>query len=681
MAIQSHGNNLPTVSVVLAHCGANADLIAALSALSHQTLPTDQFEVIVVYSDEKTTGIDNTNELRSRFQQMNIRFIRGTFDSNLQVFRLGVAAANNDFVTYFQATDEIPSSLLISGLTLANPSTLVSGSRSSRPLQDRTDLEKTLESLDSFSGKLLVTEVARRISTAGALSSTTSPAVFWAHCIALFDCAVELLAETDCAVVSESEVLGRSRADQDTRIDRIKSLASIDQSHATESTREILDALISREARYINSFLTTNPNYQREIAESLEDTAGNSFSFSDLNAGLARTLVISYAFPPTLDTSALAMARRVRKWAKPVSVISNDLSETHKTYAEGLKLTDPFVERYVTLQAPPNFLNWADVSKFISLGLDYTGNNEQWFRQHDTIYSHANPAASHFLAVLLKTKYPDKKWIAEFSDPLIRNVENTLRYLKIDDPGNDAVLDQLRRLIASVNLTELAGDNLFQWGELLAYAYADEIVFANDHQRRYMIDYLDDPILTDRVEQISYADEYPSPPIGFYSAANPPFELDPTKINIGFFGYVYMFRRLTELTDALSTLSPEEIDQFEIHFVGPNAESVLETTGIDTASLNIVCHPPVSYFESLALQRQFDCVIVNDAETKDTFPINPYLPSKISDASNNLIKVWAITEPGSLLDTKQVEFKSIVGDETGAREVLDQLLKFRSLQS
>ena len=37
------------------------------------------------------------------------------------------------------------------------------------------------------------------------------------------------------------------------------------------------------------------------------------------------------------------------------------------------------------------------------------------------------------------------------------------------------------------------------------------------------------------------------------------------------------------------------------------------------------------FFEFLNLTTKFDCLIVNDANTKDYKEINPYLPSKLSD--------------------------------------------------
>lgn len=45
----------------------------------------------------------------------------------------------------------------------------------------------------------------------------------------------------------------------------------------------------------------------------------------------------------------------------------------------------------------------------------------------------------------------------------------------------------------------------------------------------------------------------------------------------------------------------------------------------------------------------YDYLLVNDAETKGIKPLNPYLPSKVSDYLGANVPFWALVEAGSPL--------------------------------
>lgn len=447
------------------------------------------------------------------------------------------------------------------------------------------------------------------------------------------------------------------------------------RTYAPQAIRPELLSLTQAELKRLNAWLRDNPEEQRTVAEEIETWAHVGFPYDALNEGLGKTLIVSYAFAPDMDTAGMVMARRIRTWGKVVSVMSNDLSATNKYDPECFQMCAPFVERQIKVHANPTIFDWHRISWFVRKGMKYIEQNPDWFAQHDHVYSRVMQPASHFLAAMIKLKHPEVKWTAEFSDPLTRGVRNELKKVLILPGDDDPVFEAMKGHLEKAGLLEVAGDNLFLWDELLAYSLADELVFTNDRQRRYMTEQVPDLGLQKRMESISVADPHPAPPARFYDIVDSPIDLDTSKINIGFLGYFYDTRRLAELTDALELLSPEDRDAIAVTFIGKNALDVLERNSVDTDALNIQVYPQVTYFEALAMQKDFDYLIINDVSTKKYVDYNIYLPSKISDMVHGFTKVWGITEPGSLLDERPVDVKSHIGDVDGALQALKKILK------
>lgn len=86
-------------------------------------------------------------------------------------------------------------------------------------------------------------------------------------------------------------------------------------------------------------------------------------------------------------------------------------------------------------------------------------------------------------------------------------------------------------------------------------------------------------------------------------------------------------------------------------------------------------NPYESYMEFLNLTTAFDCLVVNDAYTKNKKDINPYLPSKISDYLGSGIKIWAIYEKGSILSGLELPYKSELGNINEATNAFEQIVR------
>lgn len=502
--------------------------------------------------------------------------------------------------------------------------------------------------------------------------------LLWATYLAIYGTEEDL--NPTSALGVEIEETDQSASESPTNFSLTESLTYLKRieelrAYAPQAIRTELLTLTKAELKRLNTWLRASPGEQRAVAEEIEAWAHVGFPYEVLNEGLGKTLVVSYAFAPDMDTAGMVMARRIRTWGQVVSVMSNDLSATNKYDPECFQMCAPFVERQIKINAKPTVFDWHRISWFVRKGMKYIDQNPHWFAQHDHLYSRVMQPPSHFLAAMIKLENPDIKWTAEFSDPLSRGVRNEVKYARLTPAKDDPVFQAVRDHIEQSGLLEIANDNLLLWDELLAYSLADELVFANERHHQYMVENVPDFRLQERVASISRADPHPPPPKRFYDVAESPIVLDKTKINIGYLGYFYDTRRLAELTDALELLSPKERDEVAITFIGKNPLDVLERNGVDVDTLNIEVYPPVTYFEALAMQKDFDYLIVNDASTKENFDYNIYLPSKYSDMIHGHSKVWGITEPGSLIDFKSVDVKSHIGDVDGALNALRQILK------
>jgi hypothetical protein len=93
----------------------------------------------------------------------------------------------------------------------------------------------------------------------------------------------------------------------------------------------------------------------------------------------------------------------------------------------------------------------------------------------------------------------------------------------------------------------------------------------------------------------------------------------------------------------------------------------------------VVAAPYVPYLEFLNLTTRMDVLLVNDARTRGIHETNPYLPSKWSDYRGSGTDVWAVVEPGSVLSTQDVAYRSELGDVDDAVRVLRAIVRDHAL--
>lgn len=387
----------------------------------------------------------------------------------------------------------------------------------------------------------------------------------------------------------------------------------------------------------------------------------------DHSAEAARELVVSYCFPPYSDTAAIVAGKRVRVAGEQVDVIHNAMDRLRRRDEGLLALTDGLVQRRHAVPSSTWFKGWASIRDFCELGLQTALEWDRSAGGYERMYSRAHFAASHFLAARLALLRPQLTWTAEFSDPLSLYVTGEGRSSPTHD---DPLLGHLRAGLQAAGFQAPESGNALEWSEVLAFALADRLIFTNEHQRSAMLDRVE-PALADRVMARSTIAPHPTLGPEFYAMADPTYELDPARRHIAYFGNFYATRGLDVVLDALASLPQALRDRLCLHVFTSDpkkAEGPLRDRGLDDV---VRLSPFVDYLDFLALTTRFDCLLVNDADTRDSaFARNPFLPSKWSDYAGSGTSVWGILEDGSALSGMDMAYTSPVQHRTAAVQVL-----------
>ncbi|WP_459538365.1 hypothetical protein [Methanobrevibacter sp.] len=371
-------------------------------------------------------------------------------------------------------------------------------------------------------------------------------------------------------------------------------------------------------------------------------------------------LVISYYFPPSDNISGIVLSKRIINNNKQVDVITTSHGES-------------FVDEYVKNRFVVDINHPKDSPKaifeFIDKAMDIIDN------EYESVVSRSWEMSNHFLALEYKFKNPDTYWKAEFSDPLLHDIDNkinTKKKHKIDDEEFFSHVNREIQDLGDFPLLENLSSTFFTI-EYLTFLFADEIVFTNANQRDLMLKQF--PIdLTDYVFKKSTISPHPSLPGQYYHKSKSDVELDSECINIAYFGeWYYGKRHFESIFYALDSLNHKFKDKIRFYIFISN-EKLLNDLKV---SDNIIVKKPLDYLTFLNATTKFDILLVNDLSTKDSWQLNPYLPSKVSDYMGSTSDIWAITEKGSSLDLMDLKYKSDIYDYSTSADVLVQILEDR----
>ena len=371
---------------------------------------------------------------------------------------------------------------------------------------------------------------------------------------------------------------------------------------------------------------------------------------------IADELVISFLFPPSDYVSGITVSKRIIENNQVVDVLQAKYDEKSNKFSQCL---DEFINQRILVDIDCDVDRTDCIFKFINKGIRLIDND------YSKIYSRSWLMANHFLAFEYKLKNNSTFWSAEFSDPLIYNLDNKKRFYEQMVVDNQKYISKLNGEISKLDMDLPLIENkssAYFIAEYLVYLFADRIIFTNENQREIMLKQF--PIdIYDIVFAKSEIKVHPTLSDKYYHIQKSELNLDDEYINIAYFGSDYYGKRHFEsIFSSLESLNHKFKDRIRFYlFV--NDKTLLKNL-ISPLSVrdNIIIKDPLKYLEFLNATTKFDVLLVNDVNTKGSHDINPYLPSKLSDYLGSGSDIWAICEKDSILSKTEVKYKSYLDD-------------------
>jgi len=380
----------------------------------------------------------------------------------------------------------------------------------------------------------------------------------------------------------------------------------------------LLNKVKSQTQIMIEYFDTLNPEKQSEALDIV--SRSDCFFLNKGRFSQVQGIAFCHNFSPSSDSSAYVAAKRLSeinslenkiiRW----DVISKDMSNCRKKDI----LFDMFYTAFVTnnriVLPGPAWFNEKSQYQFGCNAFEEMKDTRAGY-----IYSRSMYAGSHIAAYKYKEKYPDTVWYAELSDPIYMGTDNKERPTAKEYTGDEAFLN-----------------TFWKDCEMQVFQTADVIVFTNSNQREYMVSYIEDIQLQDRVMKKSLVLHHPIIDSGFCSIINCEYAMEENKINIGYFGTFYPNR---DQSGMFGLLDNKDV---VLHLFLPEPDK-LKSFASDRVRIN----QAVGHLEFLNLASKMDYLYLNDIDFEGE--INPYLPSKLADYLASGTEIIAKVNPRSVL--------------------------------
>ncbi len=381
-------------------------------------------------------------------------------------------------------------------------------------------------------------------------------------------------------------------------------------------------------------------------------------------------LYISFLFPPDESVSGITVFKRIVENNKMVDVLQSKIKSPKHNELD--KLVDEYVSNRLLVDVGCDN-DWADcIFQSIKEGMNAIEGD------YKKIYSRSWLMSNHFLAYEYKLNHPEVFWTAEFSDPLVLNLDNepkTYNEMIIDD---ESYVSKINNEI--INLNKSTGNDFklidnkssaYFIAEYFVYLFADKVIFTNENQREVMLNQFPGNVKSFVLDK-SEIQMHPTLDDEFYHARDVDLDLDEDYINMAYFGNDYYSKRHFEsLFYAVEALNHKYEDKIRVYLYLSNRNMVKSLIPSD----KFIVKKPLEYLDFLNAATKFDVLIVNDLATNGNFEVNPYLPSKLSDYLGSGSDIWALYEKGSTLSGFDLKYKSDMADYNGCLETLVKILK------
>ena len=683
---------VPGISVILPSFQGIQYLPRVLESLVDQTLDASLYEVVLVLNGPDDGSKNFVEEFRKLNPSIEIIVLESLRPGASRARNIGLSGATRQYITFVDVDDALESRFLETAFNLVSESTCAL-----MPIVDiKNGTEERANSLNTritaYSG---TTQLMRNLSWAlGFNACKVVPAnilknfryseklqsgedvAFFANLLGIPDLIV-----TVPAVSEGNAYLRHHRADSVSRksesfefsvVQRLQCIAALREIDVHESAEKSRASLESSQFAFVENYLKSYPERVNDAIDAAIALKLPSLDFSELRPEKAKKLVISYCFPPYSDTSANVAAKQIAKEAQLVDVISANMERVRAKDPTTTLISAKFVAQHREERVEPSFASWPLISAFAQSALRTATKFQKQNADYEHMYSRALWSGSHVAAVLIKSKFPDIHWQAEFSDPLRKGVNGT------DRPGSvtwSRTTLSLKRVISRSKWPDLPNSTHFELTEAATLIAADELVFTNSAQQQVMLDGYP-KAMQEMAREKSLIRPHAEPAPELFGISQASFNPTSGKFNIGYFGNFYENRGIGPVVDALESL-PEEIrEKFALHVFCNNIELVERMKKTRAIKASVSAHSYLPYLDFLSVLNEFDVLLVNDVDMADSkFQVNPFLPSKYSDYSASEAEIWGIVSKGSPLDQMPMRFRSYLSERKSIASELYKMLE------
>ncbi|MDR3202637.1 MAG: hypothetical protein LBT54_05855 [Bifidobacteriaceae bacterium] len=676
--------------------GRTSSAAAGFASLAAQTLAADRFEIVVLAPDNGAGGTaESARATWGEAALPDITVIRAAGAGAGFDLRPGIAAARGDFTMILDGRDRLSRGYLETMARKASPSTMVVGivaqqrspgvgafpefsnpiSRASLRLAGGcVSVGQLPEAVADSVGQLVPTAVLRAFGHDGGIDPESDP-TFWVRAILEHGLAIQtsdggedvVYYRGDRAVPGSPEAERRAREIELDAIGQLEGLAE-----AYPEAEGPIRWLAAERAARLGTQVARHPTEREAVLAEIGARQFQCFPHARFNEGAARDLVIAYAFPPFLDASGLTAAKRLLAAGRPFDLVTHNLAPARSEDSRLAELMRPLAGARTVVKSRPRSHDPASTEEFCRVGIAAIDARVVDRGPYAAQYSRSMWPDAHVLGALAKARYPDQEWTAEFSDPLLIDSRGLVRSAP---RWRSPMAEEIEAVITARGLPVIGDKGFYGWLEGVVYALADRIVFTNPRQREFQLSWVSEPQLTDRALKRSATVPHPVPGPELYHLSRSSYQLDPARVNLGYFGVFYETRGVGDILGAFTRLGKGERARLRLHIFTdrprPTRRAVCEA-GLGDC-VNVAGLMP--YLDFLELTTRLDWLIVADARVSQTHGINPYLPSKLSDYRGSGTPIWGLVEPGSMLSEEDLDERAELGHVGAAAAAVRRIIR------
>ncbi len=687
----SLGNLKSGITAIIPTCKGEEYIENLLNSLKNQTIDYNLFEAIFIVNGE----LDSTTQIIENFQKENPEINIILANSKVGVCparNVGIELASREYTIFIDDDDFISPKYFEKLLEHAKPGRIVIGTFMNKneftgeieefyltpPLLKTSGI---VEDAYSYMPDILVITTDKLIPTANVKNSKFNPNLkngvdigYYSIFYAENDFEFYVVDKDEDAVYYKCDrfnSISRKPLSYDFNIsDRLKVINDINKGIKLAKTQErksFIETLSGGQVNKINEYLKEHPEDLERVIKDINSYNYDFFPYKYLNEDLNllnkpnNELIISYAFSPTNTATSNVIAKKILSEKNNVSVICAKLDNLDKDYSFE-KIVNQFIIDKMVIDLPYE-ITLENMKQFADSGMVELNKRPIY----DKIYSIANFTPSHLLAYYYKLKY-DTFWSAEFSDPLIYNMNGDYQSPPIED---EILVNKINETLPEGFDKIKSTDTINFVLEYITYVFADEIIFTNENQKDVMIENFPKlKEIIDKKAKISHAQILDEK---YYYLKESEYPIDNNYINFAYFGVIFGNRNFESIINGFDNLADEYKDKYRLHLFTPNKimfEQILNSDILSKTTIN----PNIEFLEFLNLTKKFDVLIVEDTVTDGLYSKNPFLPSKLSDYRGSGTDIWAICDNGSIMNKINTKYKSQINNTLSSKNTINQIM-------